>query len=193
MPPLSDRFSDALLVACELHAGQRRKISGTPYVAHLLRVAGIVLEAGGSEDEAVAALLHDAIEDQGGAATRERIVQRFGPGVAQIVNQCSDSDETPKPPWRLRKESFLASLPGVSSSARLVTAADKLDNVQGLIEGYHQHGEQLWQYFHGGRDGTLWYYRAVVDALRRAAPDPLVERLDRAVAQFELLVGGGTS
>ncbi len=186
---LSERFSEALLLACRWHADQRRKLSGTPYVAHLLRVAGIVLEAGGSEDEAIAALLHDAIEDQGGALARAAIHRRFGRNVARIVEQCSDSDRVPKPPWRRRKEAFIERLPTVSPSARLVTAADKLDNVCGLIEGHQEQGEQIWRHFHGGCDGTLWYYRAVADVLRRGAPHPLVDRLHRAVTRLESLAG----
>jgi (p)ppGpp synthase/HD superfamily hydrolase len=186
---LSERFSEALLLACRWHAQQRRKLSGAPYVAHLLRVAGIVLEAGGSEDEAIAALLHDAVEDQGGAAAREAIRRHFGQDVARIVDECSDTDESPKPPWRQRKESFIERIATMSPSARLVTAADKLDNVGGLIEGYQEQGERIWRHFHGGRDGALWYHLAVVDQLRRGAAHPLVDRLDRAVNCLESLVG----
>lgn len=189
---LSPRFLEALATACRLHAGQERKLSRTPYVAHLLRVAGIVLEAGGTEDEAIAALLHDAIEDQGGAAAREAILLQFGAEVVGIVDQCSDTDQTPKPPWRDRKECFLARLPEASASALLVTAADKLDNVHALIEGHHAHGERLWNSFRGGREGTLWYYRAVADAIRRAAPSPLADRLDRAMTHLESLADGHT-
>ena len=185
--PLSDRLADALQLACQLHNGQRRRISGAPYVAHLLHAAGIVLDAGGTEDEAIAALLHDAVEDQGGSETRARIEAQFGPTVARIVDECSDTDQMPKPPWRGRKEAFLARLADSSTSAQLVTAADKLDNVSGLIDGYHALGEQLWDHFHGGRDGTLWYYRAIVDVLRHAGKCPLIEPLDRAVTQLEQL------
>jgi len=190
---LSDRFADAVVLACRLHAGGRRKVSDTPYVAHLFRVAGIVLESGGDEDEAIAALLHDAIEDGGGRRARATILERFGPNVTRIVEECSDTDQTPKPPWRARKEAFLARLRDVSPSAHLVIAADKLDNLRGLIDGYHEHGDGLWQYFGGGRDGTLWYHRSIVDALRGGAPGGLVDRLARAVAQLESLVNGGAS
>ncbi len=185
---LSDRFSDAVGFACCLHAQQRRKISKTPYAAHLLRVTGIVLESGGSEDEAIAALLHDAVEDQGGVETHRAIEARFGSNVAAIVDECTDSAETPKPPWQDRKEAFIRSIPAMSSSARRVTAADKLDNVRGLIDSFHGQGEELWRFFHGGRDGTLWYYRAVADALAEADPNPLVASLVRAVDDFERLL-----
>ncbi|MBN2216747.1 MAG: HD domain-containing protein [Pirellulales bacterium] len=185
---LSDRFYDALALACRCHAAGVRKISGAPYVAHPLRVAGIVLEAGGNEDEAIAALLHDVVEDAGGSRAREEIGRRFGPAVVRIVDECSDTDQTPKPPWRPRKEAFLARLSAASPSARLIIAADKLDNLLSLIDGYHQHGEALWQWFRGGRDGTLWYHRAVVDILQSTAPSSLVDRLRRTLAELESLV-----
>jgi (p)ppGpp synthase/HD superfamily hydrolase len=152
-----------------------------------LRVAGIALEHGADEDEAVAALLHDAVEDQGGAKTLEKIRRRFGPRVAGIVADCSDTDQTPKPPWRQRKEAYLARLRGASPSARLVSAADKLDNVGSLAADFYTLGESLWRQFKGGRDGTLWYYRSVVEILKAAQPGPLAEELDRAVTQLEQL------
>lgn len=186
---LSPRFSDALVYACELHAEQRRKLSDTPYIAHLLRVAGIVLEHGGGEDEAIAALLHDAIEDQGGAVARAAIQERFGHAIARLVDECSDTDQTPKPPWRERKQSYLQHLEGASPSARRISAADKLDNVRSLVQGYRRHGETLWDHFRGGRDGTLWYHRSVVELLKRAAPGPLVDELERSVAELERLAG----
>jgi (p)ppGpp synthase/HD superfamily hydrolase len=185
---LSDRFTNALQFACRLHADQQRKVSGTPYVAHLLRVAGIVLEAGGSEDEAIAALLHDAIEDQGGAGLRSTLEGQFGTSVVKIVDACTDADTTPKPPWRERKEAFLARIPAMSGSARRVVAADKLDNVRSLLDGYAEQGEALWEFFRGGREGTLWYYRSVADALAKASPCPLAESLSRTVGQLESLV-----
>jgi (p)ppGpp synthase/HD superfamily hydrolase len=188
---LSERFSDAFQCACRWHADQRRKVSGAPYVAHLLGVAGIVLDSGGSEDEAVAALLHDAVEDQGGAEARRKIERLFGAAVAQVVDECTDTDETPKPPWRERKEAFVARVPVMSASARLVTAADKLDNVRGLIQGYYEQGETLWTRFRGGRAGALWYHRAVADAICRAESTPLAQRLNREVTRLESLVRAG--
>ncbi len=186
---LSARFSDALLYAAALHGRQTRKVSGAPYVSHLLGVAGIVLEYGGDEDEAIAALLHDAIEDQGGAAAREEIRRRFGDAVAAIVDGCSDAETIPKPPWRERKEAHLAHLAGAARSVRLVVAADKLDNARALLHEYRLRGESLWGFFHGRRDGTLWNYRSMVDVLKRAGVDALVEELDRAVAELERLCG----
>jgi (p)ppGpp synthase/HD superfamily hydrolase len=179
------RFCEALQYAVQLHDRQRRKGSDIPYIAHLLSVTAIVLEHGGSEDEAIAALLHDAVEDQGGAMVREEILRRFGPVVAAIVDGCSDSETIPKPPWRERKEKYLAHLPAATRSVHLVAAADKLHNVRALVDDFREHGESLWGRFNGGRAGTLWYYRAVADALAAALPGPLVQKLDTAVAELE--------
>ena len=184
---LSPRFSDALTYAATLHAEQRRKLSGAPYIAHLLAVTAIALEHGADENEALAALLHDAVEDQGGAATRADILRRFGPEVTAIVDGCTDADATPKPPWRERKEAYIARLQHVSPSVRLVSAADKLHNARSILGAYRTHGETLWQHFRGGRAGTLWYYRAVVDALKPSGVTPLVEELDRTVEELERL------
>ncbi len=181
---LSDRFCDALVYAARLHRAQQRKVSGTPYVGHLLRVAGIALEHGADEDEAIAALLHDAIEDQGGEPTRETISRQFGPRVAEIVQGCTDTDQTPKPPWRQRKEAYLDRLAHASASVRLVAAADKLDNVRSVLESYRLSGEAVWDSFRGGHDGLLWYFRAVVEVLERAGGNPLVDELALAVAEF---------
>jgi len=185
---LSDRFREALCYAATLHADQRRKVSGVPYVAHLLGVAAIALEYVADEDEAIAALLHDAIEDQGGAATREEICRRFGRKVVEIVDGCTDADVTPKPPWRPRKEAYLRRLRGASASVRLVCAADKLHNVRSLTADYRLHGPTTWERFRGGREGTLWYHRAVLDVLNQTDRTPLVEELDRAVCRLERLV-----
>jgi len=182
---LSNRFSDALVFAAELHKDQRRKISGEPYAAHLLAVAAIVLEHGGDEEDAIAALLHDAVEDQGGAATRDEIERRFGHRVAATVVGCSDADTTPKPPWRQRKEAYIAHLADASPSVRLVSAADKLHNARSLLCQRRRCGDSVWEYFHGGRDGTLWYFRAVVDALKHHGRTSLVEELDAVVGQLE--------
>ncbi len=171
---LSERFYQALDYAARLHAGQRRKGSLAPYVSHLLRVSGIAMEFGADEDEAIAALLHDAVEDQGGARTGEVIRNRFGDRVADVVLGCSDTDTFPKPPWRERKEAHLAHLRHASRSVCLITAADKLDNVRSLLVEYRRLGAFLWDDFKGGQAGTLWYSRAVVGALRAHGSDLLV-------------------
>ncbi len=183
----STRFSDALVYAAALHSEQRRKLSGEPYQAHLLAVAAIVMEYGGSEDEAIAALLHDAVEDQGGLATREEIRRRFGETIAASVDGCTDTADTPKPPWRERKEAFLARLQDAPAPIRRVVAADKLHNGRSILREHRRLGEAMWTYFRGGRDGTLWYYRAVADSLKRAERTPLVEDLEEVVGQMERL------
>ena len=182
---LSDRFNEAFLYASSLHARQLRKGSGVPYIAHLMSVAALVLEDGGDEDEAIAALLHDAVEDQGGAATREEIRHRFGERVAEIVDACSDTDVTPKPPWHEREERYLAHLAQASPSARRISLADKLHNARSILADYLIEGERLWPRFVGRRDGTLWYYRSLVEEFRRLTPGPRLDELDRLVTELE--------
>ncbi|MBW4560479.1 MAG: HD domain-containing protein [Mojavia pulchra JT2-VF2] len=184
---LSDRFTAALTYATELHAQQVRKGSGVPYIAHLLGVASIALEYGANEDEAIGALLHDAIEDQGGAATREEIRRRFGDNVTAIVDGCTDSDTTPKPPWRQRKEAYIAHIPTASSSVLLVSAADKLYNARSILKDYRVLGESLWERFQGGKEGTLWYYRALIETFNKTRPTAIVEELERVVSEVEML------
>lgn len=191
---LSHRFGEALAFAFELHRDQRRKGgSKTPYVAHLLSVCAIVLEHGGTEDEAIAALLHDAVEDQGGDSARREIRSRFGARVAAMVDGCSDTDQQPKPPWRQRKEAYLCHLPDAPRSVRLVSAADKLHNARSILQDYRQLGEDLWDRFRGGRDGTLWYYRSLVQVFNERGPARLADELARVVAELECLAGERTA
>ncbi len=141
----STRFDGAFAYASRLHARQKRKGTKIPYVAHLLAVTAIVLEYGGGEDEAIAALLHDAVEDQGGPATRTEILGRFGKRVVAIVDGCTDTDTEPKPPWRQRKEAYVAHVGDASPSVRLVSAADKLHNARSILADYRLLGEALWE------------------------------------------------
>ena len=182
---LSTRFEEALVFAARLHGEQIRKGTVIPYIAHLLGVTSIVLEHGGNEDEAIAALLHDAIEDQGGASTREEIRRRFGETVVAIVNGCTDAEVIPKPPWKARKEAYIAHMAHASSSVRLVSAADKLHNARAILADYRVLGDALWIRFNGGKAGTLWYYRSLVSAFRARGTTPLVEELDRVVSEIE--------
>jgi (p)ppGpp synthase/HD superfamily hydrolase len=185
-------FESALKFASRLHAKQTRKGSDAPYVSHLLAVAAIVLEHGGTEKEAIAALLHDAVEDQGGQATLVEIRRCYGKRVAGIVAACSDTDQLPKPPWHERKEAYVKRLRSEPYSVRLVVAADKLHNVRHLLSSYRVQGEDLWSHFKGGREGTLWYYRAVVDALVAAAEPgenqlrAILDEIERTLATFQL-------
>jgi hypothetical protein len=191
MTELSSRFEEALILATRLHAGQRRKGKYVPYIAHLLAVTSLVLEHGGGEEEAIAALLHDAIEDQGHRVSLEEIHQRFGEVVANIVKGCSDATGLPKPPWRERKEAYIAHLREASASERLVSAADKLHNARCIRADYRALGEELWERFNGGREGTLWYYRTLVETFQAAGPTPLVEELAQVVAEIERLAAAG--
>ena len=181
----SHRFEDALVYAHQLHARQKRKGTHIPYIAHLLAVTAIVIENGGTEDEAIAALLHDAVEDQGGSKTREAIRQRFGEKVAIIVDGLTDTDQTPKPPWRKRKEDYLAHLSNASRSVLLVSLADKLHNARTIRQDYRLIGDEVWRRFTGGKEGTLWYYRSLVSAFHeRGQFMPLVEELDWVVNEI---------
>jgi GTP pyrophosphokinase len=175
--PTSPRYADALSWAATLHASQLRKGTGHPYAAHLLSVSAMVWRDGGTEDEAIAALLHDAIEDQG--VTRGQIAERYGDRVAHIVELCTDAEGSPKPPWRQRKEAHLAKLRGVRDEGVLrVVAADKVDNATSIIADHDTIGPRIWEIFTGGREGTAWYYEAMHALLRSNAPQlQLVERL----------------
>ena len=185
--PFGEKLERALRYASRLHRDQVRKGTNVPYITHLLAVASIVGENGGTEDEVVAALLHDAPEDQGGEATLREIRAQFGDEVAQIVDGCTDTYEDPKPPWRERKERYLAHLANASDSVRLVSSADKLHNARSVLSDYRLVGEDLWTRFNGKRKGTLWYYRTIVTTLPRQSP--IVEELDRVVTELETLSG----
>ncbi len=184
---LTTRFEDALTYTAQLHSAQVRKGSNTPYIAHLLGVASIALENGADEDEAIAALLHDAIEDQGGDVTRQEVRRRFGNRVTEIVDGCTDAEVMPKPSWRERKETYMQHLALASPSVRLVSASDKLHNARAILFDYRVLGEELWQRFTGGREGTLWYYRALTDAYQAHGDTPLLAELERTVAELERL------
>ncbi|MDE5086437.1 MAG: HD domain-containing protein [Trichodesmium sp. St16_bin2-tuft] len=185
---LSHRFTQALVYATELHAEQIRKGSKVPYISHLLGVASIALEYGADEDEAIAALLHDAIEDQGGQTVRAEIRVRFGERVTEIVDGCTETDTTPKPPWAERKKAYIARISSTLPSVRLVSAADKLHNIRSILKDYRTQGDVVWDLFKGGKQGTLWYYRSLVAAFHEADSTPIVIELDRLVTELERLV-----
>ena len=193
---LSPRFEAALVMATQLHAGQMRKgteeqkRNGTeiPYVSHLLGVSSLVLEHGGSEDQAIAALLHDAVEDQGGIETLDRIRDHFGSEVAEIVDHCNDAYTEPKPDWRPRKEKYVSQIPNMPPSAALVSCADKLHNARAILSDLREVGDELWGRFTGKKKGTLWYYRALVDAFNdKDIKKRLTDELSRTVEEIEKL------
>lgn len=187
MARLTERFEKALLFAAQRHSKQKRKGTTVPYVSHLLAVSALVLEHGGSEEQAIAALLHDAVEDR--AATLDEIRSRFGERVAKIVWGCSDTDEHPKPPWKARKTAYIEHLKSAALSQRLVSAADKLHNAQSILRDYRVEGERVWDRFNADKTQTLWYYEEVVKALRAHGSSPLVDELDRVVKEIRRLSG----
>jgi hypothetical protein len=176
MPFLTDRFDEALAHASRLHRSQIRKGSSIPYVSHLLAVAAIAPENGADEDQAIAALLHDAVEDQGGLPQLEAIRARFGEAVAAIVADCTDALEDPKPAWHPRKEAYIASLAHKPARSLAVSLADKTHNAAAINADLRAHGAEVWKRFTGGTGGTLWYYRALANAFRTDAPGIAAER-----------------
>lgn len=189
---LTERFEEALIYSVRLHAKQTRKKSNIPYVAHLLGVTAMVLENGGDEDEAIAALLHDAVEDQGGLKTLEAIRKKFGERVAEIVYAVTDAYVVPKPPWRERKEKYIASIRTASHSAICVSLADKVYNARTTLRDIRREGESGWARFNGGREGTLWYYHQLIDAFRDHGMNFLFEELEELVDELDDLAGNAS-
>ena len=189
---LGERFKMAVGEALRLHATQKRKGTDIPYAAHLLSTASLVLQFGGDEDQAIAGLLHDAVEDAGGRNTLNKLRDQFGPVVADIVEGCTDTFEDPKPAWRVRKEKYIASIPGKPVTTLLVSACDKLDNARAIVADLRRDGVETLARFTSGPD-TPWYYRTITDQLRAAGKGTPVEHvareLDIVVRQMERLVG----
>jgi (p)ppGpp synthase/HD superfamily hydrolase len=186
--PMTPRFAEAFLFAERLHCAQVRKKTRVPIISHLMSVSALVLEAGGGEDEAIAALLHDAAEDCGGRPVLEEIRRRFGDPVASIVEACSDTLESPKPRWKSRKENYLAHLQTAAEPSLLVSLADKVHNVRSLAFEYRRVGDRLWERFTASQEQTLWYYNSLLTLFRRRCPPehaPLVDALARALRDLE--------
>ena len=182
---LSERFDDAFKYAHDAHRNQRRKKTDRPYISHLMGVASLVLQYGGDEEQAIAALLHDVVEDCGGAPRLVEIRAKFGERVARIVDGCTDSDEIPKPPWRERKERYIKRARTEPNDVLLVSAADKLYNMREILMDLRQHGSSVWERFQGRREGSLWYYRELIKAFREQAPQALVGELERTVEELD--------
>jgi (p)ppGpp synthase/HD superfamily hydrolase len=183
---LSPRFTEALTYAIDAHGAQTRKGSEVPYVAHLLAVASLVLEAGGDEEMAIAGLLHDAIEDTD--ATAAEIAAAFGPRVAGIVEGCTDTDESPKPPWRPRKERYIAHLaaPGVPREVLVVSLADKLHNARSMLAEYRHFGEEVSRWFNAGPEEQIWYYQTLAGIFSARLPGPMTNELRRTVDELRV-------
>ena len=188
-PVLTQRFVEALRYAAELHQFQRRKGKGQPYVGHLLGVAAIVIQHGGGEDQVIAALLHDAVEDQGGLPRLDEIREKFGDEVARIVDGCTDSYEArgEKRDWAERKRAYIARVANEAADVRLVSAADKLANAREILSDYRVEGDEVFKRFQGRKDGTLGYYRQMVNVFRKAGSSALVDELERVVSELEKL------
>ena len=201
MPAVGKRFRDALVWAAELHEDQKRKGGDVPYVSHLIGVAAIVLEHGGDEDQAIGALLHDALEDQAHKMSPNEIRARFGDRVEAIVEACTDGnpeEQRDRDParWRVRKQIYIDQVATKPADALLVSMADKLYNARAILEDFREIGDKLWPRFTAGRDGNLWYYRALLTAFKARLEDRpgggirLWHELDRTVAEIERLAGG---
>jgi (p)ppGpp synthase/HD superfamily hydrolase len=186
---LSSRFEETLVYATRLHQRQVRKVTRTPYIGHLLGVAALVLEDGGDEDEAIAALLHDAVEDQGGMKKLEQIRERFGERVARIVDGCTDSYDTPKRPWLERKQAYLVRLNDAPDEVFRVCLADKLYNLRTLLAELRKNGELTWTKFNGGKEGTLWYYRALLPVFKHRCRGYLLDEYERALGDIYKMSG----
>ncbi|AZI41901.1 HD domain-containing protein [Deinococcus psychrotolerans] len=207
-PLLTTKFQEALVLAAQWHAAQTRKGSGVPYLSHLLGVASLALEFGANETEAIAALLHDALEDgphntgRSHQDLRAEIVRRFGEEVARLVDAATDATPDPhglKPDWATRKRAYLVHLPQVSVSALLVSASDKLHNSRSILVDTFTDGEGVFERFTAGKNGTVQYYRLLSDAYRMAAQRPevaarprlltLFAELERTVSALETALG----
>src|SRR5438105_13307114 len=186
---LSEKFEQALIYATRVHVNQMRKKTGIPYVAHILGVTAIALEYGANETEAIAALLHDTVEDCGGAERLRDVRERFGNDVARIVDGCTDPHEMPKPPGLERKRSYIEHLKESDASTRLVSASDKLHNTRAILAELRRNGLEVFERFSGKKDGTLWYYRTLVTAFRQHGDHAdLIDELDRVVTEIEQVV-----
>lgn len=189
VPKLGIRLQRAFRYAAEKHDGQTRKQTAVPYLSHLMAVASLVLEAGGNEDLAIAALLHDVVEDCGGMPRLREIRRQFGPRVARIVEGCTDSFVDPKPAWTARKRRYLHEVKHADAETRLVSASDKLHNVRTILADYRKDGEAIWMRFSGRKEGTLWYYRALSDEYQRRNRNRITDELAIAVAELERETG----
>jgi (p)ppGpp synthase/HD superfamily hydrolase len=178
------RLAEAVAFAFAVHADQRRKGTTIPYIAHLMSVAALVLEHGGDEEQAIAGLLHDVIEDFG--AEQDNIIkERFGLRVVAIVRACTDADAIPKPPWRERKERYIEHLEQVSEDVLLVSACDKLHNARAIVHDLKTHGTDVFARFAGGPEGTLWYYDSLAEVFTRRLPGPLAAELRKIVGEMQ--------
>ena len=191
--PTSTRLVEAYRLAEEMHRGQTRRKTGAPTLSHLMAVAALVMENGGDEDEAIAALLHDGPEDCGGTSVLNRIRDLFGDRVAALVEDCTDSLEEPRPPWEERKRDYLAHLETVPSGSLLVSLADKVHNVRSLVDAFTRDGDRFSERFTASPEQTLKYYSSLLAIFKRRQSErtePLVSELDRLVSSLKAAIEG---
>ncbi|MBP6177958.1 MAG: HD domain-containing protein [Anaerolineales bacterium] len=193
-PQITSRLHEALQFTFKLHGRDARKESNVPYVAHLLSVCALVQQDGGSEDEAIAALLHDALEDKAEQTSRAEIAALFGDHVVALIEVSIDTppdyEGGEKPPWRQRKEAYLAHVRSTNPDLLRVTIADKVDNARAILADYLRIGDELWKRFNAGREDQLWYYENSVLAYEAAGyKGPLLEELRRLVDQIRAHAG----
>lgn len=189
-PLLTARFQRAFAVACDVHAGQLRKGTRIPYLAHVMSVAALVLEHGGGEDAAIGGLLHDAVEDSGDGTRMERqIREQFGDHVAGIVVGCSDAVAVPgqpKPPWQDRKAAYIDRLAGEDDpDVLLVSACDKLHNARAIVADLRAVGPVMWDRFKAGPAAQLWYYQSLASCYQGRVPAALSDELNRTIRQMQ--------
>lgn len=177
----TQRIEQAFSFAHGIHQGQQRKGSGAPFITHVMSVAALVGENGGDEDQFIAALLHDAVEDGEGLKTLGEIREAFGPHVAELVEGCSDAFTHPKPPWLQRKTAYIGRAATAAPELRLIIAADKLHNVRIILRDLKAEGPIVWDRFQGRRDGSLWYYTEIVRVLGDGWDHPILKELTDAV------------
>jgi (p)ppGpp synthase/HD superfamily hydrolase len=194
VPILTARFESALAFAARLHIDQVRNMTRIPYVSHLLGTASLALEHGADEDQAIAALLHDAVEDQGGTPTLQTIERLFGARVAAIVRACSDNPGDGEDiPWKERKVAYLKHLRDTDADARLVSASDKLHNARAILSDLRREGDSVWKRFTPSPSEIAWYYRSLVDVFKDArGPASLAFELEPVVREIEALAGAAT-
>lgn len=186
-PVLGDRFRAAHALAFDLHRSHVRNHTNVPYLSHLMSVAALVLEDGGDEDEAIAGLLHDALEDCSDQISAQDLEDRFGARVRELVEACTDTPDDyaggPKPPWRERKEAYLAAV--AAGHGNRVSLADKLHNARSILRDHRADPDTIWDRFSVEKEETLWYYRSLVDAYRSAGTTGyLLDELDRVVGKL---------
>jgi (p)ppGpp synthase/HD superfamily hydrolase len=181
MLKLTEKFTLAMSKSQEWHASQVRKGSEVPYFTHPMSVAALVLEDGGSEDEAIAALLHDTIEDCGGEVIRQKILALFGERILTLVDGCSEKIAVPKPPWRERKQEYLDRLRSSTPEVIRISLADKLHNCRSIDRDWQQEGDLVWEKFTAGKEGTLWYYRSLAAVFHDRTDSWMVDELSKLV------------